>query len=190
MAHHAARHPAPSVFPVAAALMFGALGANPAAADIAIGPQAIFSPFDRARVTVEWGEAPPRFGGVVRWANPANPEISHFDARLFDLGTVAAGDRVALPELFSRGQELILGYAETVSGSTLFTHKDARVSAYLDIVARSPDEYLILAPGLQSPAGQSTAMDNALIIVRFAQLPSPGTGVFIGMLVLVASRRR
>lgn len=174
----------------AAVLMQSVLVTNRAGADVAIEPQGVFSPFDHAVVTLEWGEPQSRFSGVVRWANPANAKVSILDTNLFDLSKVSKGDRVVLAETFSRGQELILGYAETDTGKTLYTHKDPELAVYLDIVARSKDEYRIFAPALQSTDGKSTEMDNAMIIVRFAQLPSPGTGVFIGTLMLVASRRR
>ncbi len=164
------------------------LGA-PAAASIAIGPQSMFSPFDQALVTVEWAEPALRFNGTLRWANPTDPGLSNTGVDLINLSTVTQGTRAVLPELFSAGQELILGYADH-TGTLLFTHKEPDKSPLLDIVAVSPTEYLIFAPVLQSPHGPSTEMDNAMVIVRFAQLPSPGTGVFIGVLGLLAARRR
>lgn len=190
MAQHAARRPVLSIAPAGVALMLGVVGTSGAAADVVIEPQAIFSPFDRATVTVEWGNVQSRFGGFVRWANPASPGVGILDTNLFNLERVSPGDRAVLPERFSHGQELVLGFAETEGGATLFTLGDPAVAAYVDVVARSPQEYLVFAPSPQASDGQSTAMDNAMIIVRFAQLPSPGTGVFIGTLLLAASRRR
>lgn len=166
-----------------------ALLASPAAADIAIGPQAVFSPFDHAWVTVEWAEPTLRFNGMLRWANPIDPGLSSFGVDLINLRTVTQGTRVVLPELFSSGQELILGYADH-NGTLLFTHKEPDKSPPLEIVVVSPTEYQFFAPTLQSPDGPSTEMENAMIIVRFAQLPSPGTVVFIGALGLLAVRRR
>lgn len=190
MAHHAAHRPALSLVPAGAALVLGLVSTNRAAADVAIKYQDIFSPFDEAVVTLEWGDVQSRFSGFVRWANPASPKIGILDTNLFNLDKVAAGDRVVLSEPFARGQELILGFAETVDGKTLYTFNDPSLAESMGVLARSPQEYLIFAPQMQGPDGQSTAMDNAMIIVRFAQLPSPGTGVFIGTLLLVASRRR
>jgi hypothetical protein len=190
MAHHATQRPALSLVHAAAALVLGLGSTNPAAADVVIRDQDIFSPFDEAVVTLEWGDVRPRFSGFVRWANLASPKIGILDTNLFNLDKVAAGDRVVLSEPFARGQELILGFAETIDGKTLYTFNGAEIAESVGVLARSPQEYLIFAPRLQGPDGQSTAMDNAMIIVRFAQLPSPGTGVFIGTLLLAASRRR
>ncbi len=179
-----------SMLAASAVVVLGALGSGRAAAGVAIEPQEIFSPFDEAVVTVEWGEIGSRFSGILRWANPADPRIGVLDTNLFDLDTVAAGDRAVLPARFSRGQELILGFAERPDGAIVSTFKDADLAAMVNIAARSPQEYFVYERATSGPDGQSTFMDNATIIVRFAQLPSPGTGVFIGTLLLVASRRR
>lgn len=176
--------------PVLAALLIGSVGADRAAAEAVIKSTDIFSPFDDAVVTVEWGDVQSRFSGYLRWANPTDFKVGTLDTTLFNLDKVSPGDLVKLPQTFSLGQELIFGFADTLDGKTLYTLKDPEIAIQIDIVARSRQEYLIFAAGTPTSDGKSTEMDNAMIIVRFAQLPSPGTGVFIGTLMLMASRRR
>lgn len=176
--------------PVLAALLVGSVGVGRAAGDVVIKSNEIFSPFDDALVTVEWGDVQSRFSGYLRWANPTDLKIGSLDTNLFNLDKVSPGDLVKLPRTFSLGQELIFGFADTLDGKTLYTHKDPEIAVQIDILARSRQEYLIFASGTPTSDGKSTEMDNAMMIVRFAQLPSPGTGVFIGTLMLAASRRR
>lgn len=172
-------------------MLLGAGLASPAMASIAILPQAILSPFDEAQVSVEWSEPLYRTGGYVRWANPTDMvTLANLDTNLFGIQAMPTGAKVILPVLFDEHQPLVLGYAESATGNLLFRTDDDWSAVHLDIVQVTPAEYRIYAPGLAAFLDGRDPYDHAMIIVRFAQLPAPGTACVLGLMPLLARRRR
>lgn len=172
----------------AALTIAGLLGAGSVAtAEVAGGNAPLVSPFDNARVTVEWGPDTVEFPGFVRWADPTVPNTW---TNILEIPVARPGDHFVVPRVFSAAEELVLGYARTAGGATEFAIADPEADLYVQITAIDSMTFSVRSAAAQPGSGTASAVEHALFLVRFAQMPAPGTPAFAAGLLLCVRRRR
>lgn len=166
----------------------GALIASPAAnAEMASANAPVVSPFDNARVTLEWGPDTIGYPGFIRWADPTVPNTW---TNILEIPEARPGDHFVLPREFSASEELVLGYASTAGGPTEFSIASPGSDQYVQITAIDSMTFSVRLAGAQPGSGTANAIDHALFLVRFAQMPAPGAPVLAAVLLLSVRRQR
>jgi hypothetical protein len=166
----------------------GAMIAAPTAiAEVAGGNAPMISPFDDALVTVEWGQDTIEYPGFIRWADP---EVPNTWTNILEIPTARPGDHFVLPRTFSATEELVLGYARTAQGATEFSTASPGSDQYVQITAIDSMTFSVRLAGAQPGSGTANAIDHALFLVRFAQMPAPGSPALAVAVLLCVRRRR
>lgn len=163
------------------------IAAPAASAEVAGGNAPIISPFDDARVTVEWGPDTVEYPGFIRWADP---EVPNTWTNILEIPEARPGDHFVLPRSFSAAEELVLGYASTAGGPTEFSMASPGSDQYVQITAIDSMTFSVRLAGAQPGSGTANAIDHALFLVRFAQMPAPGSPAMAVAVLLCVRRRR
>lgn len=155
--------------------------------EIVVSPDAVASPFDHAVATLEWGQAPAGLTGFVRWTDAATPNVW---TNAFDIASASPGDTFVIPHAFGAGESFVLTYAQDESGPAMATTDDPWLDAYVRVATNDGLTYAY-ADASSTPAGVSASyFDHAILVLRFAQMPSPSSLAMLGVVCLACPRRR
>lgn len=158
-----------------------------ASGDVAVMPWEVVSPFDNAQAEVEWRGAGTGITGVIRWIDPVTPNMT---LDMFDAATTANGTKWTAPVSYSSGQAITIGYADSPSSGTVFASTTPGAENYIQVRSYEPGVYAMRVEMMQGSVTNDAFFDNAMIVVRFAQMPSPGTAVVMAAGVAAMARRR
>ncbi|RMH31409.1 MAG: hypothetical protein D6692_00480 [Planctomycetota bacterium] len=147
----------------------------------------IVSPFDGATMEIEWRTSQPNATGLILWAQTNTPNIT--TATVFDLSAAQPGDRWTAPTLYNSGQSVLLSYTDAPGSTSRYTLDELAAGGYIQIRADAQGLFAVRSEMLQGTVSDSAFFDNALIMIRFAQLPAPGS-VACGCFALAWAARR
>lgn len=151
-----------------------------------VAVSSIVSPFDRATMEIEWRTSQPNATGLILWAEP---QTSNYTTTVFDLSTAQPGDRWTAPALYNTGESVLLLYTDAPGSSSRYTLDDLAAGGIVQIRADGLGLFAVRSEMLQGSVSDSAFFDNALIMIRFAQLPAPA-GVACGVVALAWGARR
>lgn len=146
----------------------------------------VVSPLDGATMEIEWRTSQPNATGLILWAEAS---ASNFTTTVFDLSSAQPGDRWTAPALYNSGESVRLLYTDAPGSSSHYTLDELAAGGYVQIRADGHGLFAVRSEMLQGTVSDSAFFDNALIMIRFAQLPTPGS-VACGCVALAWAARR